>query len=138
MPNHKYRVAVYGTLRKGEPNHYILADSRYIGFDVIKATMYSLGGFPCIKLHDDPNGPDVYIEIYECDKHTLAKMDHLEGVDHGMYRRVSIHTVYGKVYVYEWEGLVHRYPVVECGDWKKRNDGYALEEEERNKRIQDD
>jgi len=83
--------------------------------------MYSLGGFPAIKLHGDIH-VRVLVEVYEVDKSTLARMDRLEGVSHGMYVRKSVNTKYGKTYIYEWGSHTHRFPVIEGGDWKKRGE----------------
>ena len=87
----------------------------------VKATMYNTGGFPCIKLHDDPN-VEIVVEVYNCDAKPLQRMDRLEGVSHGMYKRKSIKTEWGPTWIYEWGNGVHRYPVIESGDWKKRNE----------------
>ena len=48
-----YRVAVYGTLKKGGHNHRLLNESKYLGKDTTEAkyNFYSLGGFPAVTIN---------------------------------------------------------------------------------------
>jgi gamma-glutamylcyclotransferase (GGCT)/AIG2-like uncharacterized protein YtfP len=72
------RVFVYGTLRAGEPNHYLLDDHALLGrvrtepaFELV-----SLGAFPAMI---EGGATSVVGEVYEVDPFTLAALDRLEG-----------------------------------------------------------
>ena len=83
-------VAVYGTLRRGQHNHAVLGASCFVGLakTAPRYTLFDLGvGFPGMV---EGGESSVVVELYEVDAATLARLDRLEGVDHGLYRRVSI------------------------------------------------
>jgi len=127
----KYKVAVYGSLRRGAGNSSLLKSARYVGKTVLPPhyTMYSLGPFPgVVKGGHTP----IIVEIYEVEDHILARLDTLEGYGgkdyDNFYNRECINTNYGYCYIY----LINRryrnrdYPKVITGDWmkyiKKEND----------------
>jgi gamma-glutamylcyclotransferase (GGCT)/AIG2-like uncharacterized protein YtfP len=72
-----HRVFVYGTLKKGFHNAYLLQDSEFFG-DAVTVPTYSMisVGFPIIMA--DENGKQVSGEIYTVDDGTLARLDGLE------------------------------------------------------------
>lgn len=74
-------VFVYGTLRRGQPNHFLLADA-YLLSDCAAAPgfrLYHLGAYPAAQ----PTGREtdtVRGEIYQVrDRDTLTRIDALEG-----------------------------------------------------------
>ncbi len=71
------RVFVYGTLQKGEPNHDLLADSRFLGEATPPDyTLFDLGGFPATC----PDGfTSVLGEVYEVSQEVLEALDALDG-----------------------------------------------------------
>ncbi|MCE7791992.1 gamma-glutamylcyclotransferase [Salipaludibacillus sp. CUR1] len=82
MNTSKSFVFVYGTLRQGESNHYLLKNSRRVYQQArIRGSLYDTGkGYPAFVLE----GHDyVYGEIYEITKETLAALDVLEGFRQG-------------------------------------------------------
>lgn len=82
----KHLVFVYGTLKKGFPNHYYLKDQEYLGEATIRGTMISLRHFPgVINVGND----QITGELYQIDNETLARLDRLEGYPH-FYERVPI------------------------------------------------
>ena len=85
----KYFVGVYGTLKKGESNHGLLSDSKFIGggFTLPKFSLISLGGFPGIL----PGDSSVSIEVYKVDEATFKRLDRLEG--HPSFYTRKIETV---------------------------------------------
>ena len=107
-----YKVAVYGTLRKGGTNHYLLQNATYLGQDQIAGYgMYDLGAYPFVKINH------VLIEVYEVDKQTLDALDFLEGYPQ-MYDRIPTLTKYGMAYMY----IMHNNPTndaefIPSGDW---------------------
>ena len=101
------RVAVYGTLKRGFHNHFLLEDSEYLGVDRIKGySMHSMGYYPAVVTSEDENDL-ISVEVYEVDAETLAALDTLEGYGgfaskDNMYNRKQIETVYGDTHFYEW------------------------------------
>lgn len=83
------RIFVYGTLKQGFPNSYLLKDSTYIGkaITVDKFCMYDLGAFPAVA--DTPKISKIEGEVYEIDKATLISLDMLEGYPN-LYTRTLI------------------------------------------------
>lgn len=100
------KVFVYGTLKKGYHNHYLLEDSIFLGEDKTYLSYVLLNcGFPYMCIEE--NQPDhiayqVVGEVYEvsCPK-VLADLDRLEGVRYNHYSRETIPT--------EKNGLVDAY-----------------------------
>uniref|UniRef100_A0A0A9VXG6 Gamma-glutamylcyclotransferase family protein n=1 Tax=Lygus hesperus TaxID=30085 RepID=A0A0A9VXG6_LYGHE len=91
------RVFVYGTLKKGEPNHYWLEDSekgdhKYVGegltkskYPLVVATRYNIPF-----LLDSPGkGHNIKGEIYEVDRKMLSNLDILEDHPNFYVRRLE-------------------------------------------------
>lgn len=81
-----FKVFVYGTLKKGEPNHYWLT-SQANGFAKFESNGNTVSKFPLIVgtkynipfLLNVPNiGHNICGEIYSIDDNMLAKLDDLE------------------------------------------------------------
>jgi gamma-glutamylaminecyclotransferase len=72
---------VYGTLKRGERNHRLLADQRLVGEATTapKYRVYDLGPYPGL-VHDDGNGLAVKGEVYAVSECALAELDDFEGV----------------------------------------------------------
>lgn len=70
-------LSVYGTLREGFSNHYIIKHCEKIGDGYTKSG-YGLfiNGLPY--LVEDEKGPGCFVEIYKVDMHTLKRCDRLE------------------------------------------------------------
>lgn len=84
-------IFVYGTLKRGGSNHHFLTGQKFIGEarTVPGFRLYALGGFPgMIPLSSDEDG--VKGEVWSVDAPALIRLDGLEGVDEGMYRRLPI------------------------------------------------
>ena len=72
-----HRVFVYGTLKSGFPNHYLLEGCEFFGRAVTVPTYKMIeNGFPVII--PDPDGRRLAGEIYVVDDETLARLDRLE------------------------------------------------------------
>ena len=78
IPATRTRVFVYGTLRSGEPNHYLLDAHDLVrrGRTEPAFELVSLGAFPAMI---DGGQTAVVGEVYEVDPPTLAALDRLEG-----------------------------------------------------------
>ena len=74
-----YKVFTYGTLMKGQRNHFYVEDSVYLGDAVLDDYgLYDTGyGYPAAVRMADYK---VYGEVYEVDEDTKAAMDLLEDV----------------------------------------------------------
>ena len=111
---------VYGTLLRGERNHQLLAEARFVceavtgpGFELA-----DLGSFPAMLFG---RGPGVTGEVYAVDSQTLAALDRLERHPH-FYRRTRVTLVNGpraEAYLLETE-LAEGRPRIASGDWRRR------------------
>jgi gamma-glutamylaminecyclotransferase len=81
-------VFVYGTLKRGCANHHFLSDQKFVG-DARTAPgfrLYNLGGYPgMVAQSDDQDG--VSGEVWSVDTAALVRLDGLEGLAGGVYRR---------------------------------------------------
>lgn len=82
---------VYGTLKRGCANHHFLAGQNFVG-EARTAPgfrLYDLGGYPgLVARSDDHDG--VAGEIWSVDPAALVRLDALEGLGEGHYRREPI------------------------------------------------
>ncbi|MFA9560111.1 gamma-glutamylcyclotransferase [Evansella sp. AB-rgal1] len=123
----KYRVFVYGTLRKHEYNHSLLEDSKLlISQASINGTLYDTGmGYPMIT---DQEIGVTYGEVYEINEKVLEKLDELEGYDESRKENLYIRK---KKEIYTDEGVLEAFVYVmntsnqhmlkkriASGDWK--------------------
>ena len=82
---------VYGTLKRGGSNHHHLAGQTFLGpaRTVPGFTLFSLGAYPgLVAAPYDAHG--VTGELWSVDAATLARLDVLEGLTEGLYRRAPI------------------------------------------------
>lgn len=111
-------VAVYGTLKRGFHNHYLLETSVFKGLARAPGKLY-VRGLPFFKrVSDVPMG--VYCELYSVDDETLARLDRLEGYrehnpETSLYNRVEVEVEHFlnheeeewiPAYIYEYNGHV--------------------------------
>jgi gamma-glutamylcyclotransferase (GGCT)/AIG2-like uncharacterized protein YtfP len=111
-------VFVYGSLRRGQYNHSVLAGASFVGRGVLPgATMLDLGSFPAVVLGGPEPGP-VVGEVYDAPPDVLARLDRLEGHP-TFYRRTPTLLQDGSTvdtYLYQ-AGTHEAYPIVHGGDW---------------------
>ena len=70
-------VFVYGTLKRGQPNHHLLASSRFLGLASLTGMqLHDLGPFPMAI----PGEGTIHGEVYGVPRATLPALDRLEGV----------------------------------------------------------
>ena len=123
-------VAVYGSLRSGQPNHRLLTQYETLSTErsVPEFTMISLGGFPGLIAGRSA----VVLELYEVDSDTMQQLDWLEGYP-DFYNRRIIDTSRGDAWVYFLaDPDLHRYrnqEVVESGDWNEHHPRSSLSRE---------
>lgn len=80
---------VYGTLKRGERNHRLMADQRFLGPAVTAAKyrVIDLGLHPGL-ISDIENGLSVTGELWEVSDCTLGELDDFEGIPDPFDRRV--------------------------------------------------
>jgi gamma-glutamylaminecyclotransferase len=117
MVSIKSIVAVYGSLRMGCHNHYLLKESEFLGqFRTDpEFRMMDLGDFPAIIKNGDTS---IVMEVYSVNPKTMAALDFLEGYPQ-FYNREKISTPYGDAWYYFLAGNAEGYSNVEIrsGDW---------------------
>lgn len=85
------RLFIYGTLKRGFPNHSYLARQTFCGAARTRPgyRLYKVADYP--GMIADPASADVVDgEVWEVDDHCLASLDYFEGVPEGLYERDSI------------------------------------------------
>jgi gamma-glutamylcyclotransferase (GGCT)/AIG2-like uncharacterized protein YtfP len=111
------RVFVYGTLRRGEVNHHLLATAQFVreARTAPRFTLYALDGHPGMGVGGTTR---VVGECFDVDDATLAQLDALEGYP-GWYDRTEIALEDGTVamaYVLPPRFTAGRAEIV-SGDW---------------------
>lgn len=72
---------VYGTLKRGERNHRLIADQRFVR-EAVTAPVYrviDLGSHPGM-VRDDGTGVSVHGELWDVSDCCLAELDEFEGI----------------------------------------------------------
>lgn len=87
----KHNIFVYGTLKHGGSNHYLLVGQKFIVTAHTQPLfrLYALTGFPAM-IEAPQAGLSIEGEIWEVSATCLPTLDELEEVAHGMYKRVPI------------------------------------------------
>ena len=121
-----YKVAVYGSLRKGLHNHHALDmdDEEFLGlFETPPLySMYAVSSsFPGLK---ENGSTSIKMEVYEVSSEKLIDLNGLEGYNGpesltNFYDRIEIDTPWGEAYTYIYNPSVSNSPLVESGDWKE-------------------
>ncbi len=117
-----YRVAVYGTLKRNQSNHGVLAGSRFVGACSLSSiVLYDLGPYPGARLQPSQG---VEVEVYDVDGATFARLDELEDYDaaspgKGLYDRRLLETPLGKAWVYLYNHAVTGCQEIRSGAWPK-------------------
>lgn len=85
-----HRVFVYGTLKRGFCREQALAGQTFLGTAATEPLyrLFDLGSYP--GLVPDETGSSITGELYEIDNDCLGKLDAIEGVDEGLYRREPV------------------------------------------------
>lgn len=116
------RVFVYGTLRRGEPNHWLLQGSRFLGEHRAGPGFVMVDLGTCPGVIPDGEG-SVQGEVYRVDGKTLRRLDRLEAYP-VVYTREEIETPFGRAWIYLHRHARGRTGVIASGDWLDR--GRAL------------
>jgi len=112
-PGERFRVFVYGTLRREGSNHFRMEGSSFLGEATVRGRLYKIDWYPGLVL--DPAGDPVPGEVFEVGPEQLAALDEFEGVsaaevEGSEYRRVEtiaqLESGPMTVGVWEWIGPV--------------------------------
>jgi gamma-glutamylcyclotransferase (GGCT)/AIG2-like uncharacterized protein YtfP len=113
------KIFVYGTLLRGESNHHLLQNAKFLGGDrLANAQLFDLGEYPMIL----PGAGIVQGEIYLVSEEILMKLDVLE--EHPIiYCRTSVTLQSGTVAQVYWgrPQYAQGFPGITGGDWRQRN-----------------
>ena len=80
-----HKVAVYGTLRKGNSNYnHYLTKSKYIGQgETLNSYLMTCpSSIPFVHPEPNPSGSNIVVDVFEVNSSTLAALDMLEGHPH--------------------------------------------------------
>ena len=105
-------VFVYGTLKRGQCLHHVLANQEFLGEAKTKAeyVLVSLGDFPGLVTPDafaeEVQSQSIAGELYRVDSACLIELDRVECVDENMYQRCLVSLleptdVIAETYVYQ-------------------------------------
>jgi gamma-glutamylcyclotransferase (GGCT)/AIG2-like uncharacterized protein YtfP len=114
-------VAVYGTLKRGLSNHYLIQDALYLGSDSLRAiTLYDLGPYPGAKSEVSDG---INIEVFAVTDAQLQALDELEeynseAPEQGMYNRLAFETRFGTAWVYLYNRPVDGLAALRRGSWQ--------------------
>ena len=116
------RLIVYGTLRRGEPlSHALPKGGKYETIEVSGLQLYVLGACPGAKLGTREDKAVVELWEFDCSKKVeiklLHRLDLMEGVSWGLYKRSYINTPKGKALIYTICDDMKGY--LRIKDWKK-------------------
>lgn len=118
-----YRVAVYGTLRKGGSNHSILSDAKYLGSyetePKFKMKAVGTGHFPGII---EGGNTSIFMEVYKVSKDTYDSIKTLEGYygkdnPNNLYNLKFIDTPYRKAIYFEYNNFKSSDINIPSGNW---------------------
>jgi len=129
-----HRVFVYGTLRRGQRNHHLLASSKFVGETATLRPfwMITTGPFPVLldQVPDDFGVPAlaVFGEIYHVDDATMVELDRLERAGIAYDRKVTEVFEGGhKVETYIYVGVADYWHPRGLPAWTARNERDELE-----------
>jgi gamma-glutamylcyclotransferase (GGCT)/AIG2-like uncharacterized protein YtfP len=126
----------YGTLRRGESNHYLLMGCSFVGMAHYPGLLFSVQGhYPVFQPDEAQSGQtgdkSVIGELYEIKPELWPRLNELEGIEEGYYQRVSLpidpEIIPGEaqVIVYVVGPLLASFCREECliasGDWCQRS-----------------
>ena len=114
------RVAVYGTLRKGESRNGVLSKSKFLGEGILPyyLPMFDLGPYPAVVqiVGFNTKSKQTKVEVYEIDEDTLTILDRIEGHPNFYKRKLVKIKRHGRCWVYVLNDK-HDGVLIEGGDW---------------------
>lgn len=89
----KHLLFIYGSLKRGQSrNNFLSPNSLYLGVATTQADykMYKFGGYPALVPVESGNGTKVWGELYEVPAQIIPRLDEVEGVGKGLFRRDKV------------------------------------------------
>lgn len=118
-------VFAYGTLRRGEPAHHLVADTAFVTLarTLPRYTMVSMGEYPALL---EGGTCAILGEVYRVDLERLTILDAYEEVP-DFYRRVTVEVadlaapgpLWAELYVLPARHALDA-PAIPSGDWRRR------------------
>jgi gamma-glutamylaminecyclotransferase len=109
-------IFVYGTLKRGLPNHDLLAGQQFEGVarTLPQYRLVDSGPYPCM-VEDRQRGVAVQGEIWRVDDDTLARLDEFEDVP-GLFvrREIDVANISTPIFAYLYQGDIAG--MKDCGD----------------------
>jgi gamma-glutamylcyclotransferase (GGCT)/AIG2-like uncharacterized protein YtfP len=68
-------IAVYGSLKSGHYNHYLLGEARFLGETTVRGTLYSMGAYPALAESGDK---EYHAEVYEVPDEEYERIRRME------------------------------------------------------------
>ncbi|MBK1718884.1 gamma-glutamylcyclotransferase family protein [Thiocystis violacea] len=111
----RHRLFVYGTLRRGEVNHFRLDGAEWLGAHRTRPcfTLFLVGAYPGLTLG---GSTPIVGEVYALDSACLRRIDRLEDYPR-LYDRRLIPTSHGRAWIYLYRGRLDGRAVIQGGDW---------------------
>jgi gamma-glutamylaminecyclotransferase len=116
----KFRLFVYGTLKRGGCRHAPLASQRYLGEARTTASyaLHDLGDYPGL-VASPQDGDVIHGEVYEVDCALVGWLDAMEGSpDWFKLEPVELVGLEGVVWAYFYQGEVGERPRISSGRWE--------------------
>lgn len=122
MCNH---IAVYGSLRVGQPANHLMQGCDFVTDDEIKGTLYNLGPYPGVRL-GTKDQIDIKVDVYELpadEREVMARLDRYEGYDKQspeqslFVRKKTLTKENEEVWVYEFNSEPEYGVEIKNGDW---------------------
>ena len=112
-------VAVYGSLKRGFYNHYLLETSTFMATGQVDGfQMFNLGSYPMVV----SGSGQIEVELFEVNRATFTDLDRLEGFPNYYGRQmVTVQTPHCPVEAWMYLGQrqqVKSYKQVRSGTWK--------------------
>jgi len=122
-------VFVYGTLRRGEPLHYMMRDAKFVSEGRIAddhfLALYDLGPYPAVSICRDDVRHEVLGELYECDQILIDRLDRVESEGSLYHRHTKLIQrdddntwVPAEIYIMYRDRLGPGARLIPSGDWK--------------------
>lgn len=116
-------VFIYGTLMRGESRHHAIRDQEFIGTAKTTARyrLHLIADYPGMVAATEDDGYSICGELWSVDQATLRRLDSIECVDDGLFRRIEVSIAAANTRAEAW---IYQHDVSGLrdlgGDWRSR------------------